>query len=203
MKKKCGSHHLILGNMDNYWRVAERYRGWHAGANTEAGVLFFYPQVSLLNSMGKEVCHPGHECHLLDLCQRHGCSTAQKGELPILVWKWGFVISTGLKKGNQELEGGSHRALRILRIVLWDVLCVSAWVSLGRGGKERWWKTLWAKPSIFVKDIEHYSIKKNIWWCVSALIISMASQGRCKRMHLPQMQWNKQRFTWCLENILS
>lgn len=56
-KKKCGSHHPILRHMDNYWRVAGQYRGWHAVASTIASVLIFYPHLSILDTMGKEVCH--------------------------------------------------------------------------------------------------------------------------------------------------
>lgn len=102
---KCGPHHPVLRCRYNCGRAAEQDRRPHAGASASR-CFDLQPPTQHSECNGKGGVPSGQGSHLLDLCQRHGCSAAQKCVLLMLMLKW-FAKFTGLEKGNQDSEGGS------------------------------------------------------------------------------------------------
>lgn len=113
--KQCGPHHPVLRYRYNSRRVAEQYRRWRAGASTSRS-FDLLPPLSILGAMGKEVNHQVKGRTSMTYARGHGCSAAQRCVLPMLMLKWWFAKFPGLEKGNQDLEGGSRRGVRILRM---------------------------------------------------------------------------------------
>lgn len=127
-----------------------------------ADVLIFYPQLCILSAMGKEVYHQVKGC--TSLTYARGMVVLQHRSVccQCRCWNDHLQNSQGWRKVIRGFSQGSENLKNC-------PLRCAVYLGTRKAGqnrdKEKQWKTLWAKPSILVKEIEHCSVKKHMMTC--------------------------------------